>query len=104
MSDKLFEIILAIIPILGCIITGYIIPLIKEKISVEKIAKYECWANIAVNAVEMMFTESGRGADKRQYVVDFLNNMFNSKKTVITEQQIELLIESAVKQMKLKEN
>lgn len=104
MDERLFQIILMLIPILGAIVTGFIIPFIKEKIGTEKLAKYEYWAGLAVRAAEMLWKESGCGADKKQYVVDFLNKMFNKKKIVITEQQIEILVESAVKQMKLDEN
>lgn len=104
MDEKLFQIILMLISILGTIITGFLIPFIKEKIGAEKLAKYEYWANLAVQAAEMLWTESGRGADKKQYVVNFLNEMFNKNKVVITEQQIEILVESAVKQMKMVED
>lgn len=104
MDEKLFQIILALIPILGAIITGFIVPFIKEKIGTEKLSKYEYWTNLAVKAAEMMWVGSGCGADKKQYVINFLNDMFNKKKIVITEQQIEILVESAVKQMKLEEN
>jgi len=104
MDERLFQIILMLLPILGAIITGFIIPFIREKIGAEKLAKYEYWANLAVRAAEMLWKESGRGAEKKQYVIDFLNNMFNKNKIVITEQQIEILVESAVKQMKLEEN
>lgn len=103
MDERLFQIILALIPVLGAIITGFVIPYIKEKIGAERLAKYEYWASLAVRAAEMMWVESGSGKTKKQYVVDFLNNMFNKNKVVITEQQIEILVESAVKQMKLEE-
>ena len=103
MDERLFQIILALIPIIGAIITGFVIPFIKEKIGAEKLAKYKHWANLAVRAAEMLWTESGKGSDKKQYVVDFLNKMFNKNKVVITEQQIEVLVESAVKEMKLEE-
>ena len=103
MDERLFQIILLLIPILGTIITSFIIPFIKEKIGSEKLAKYEYWAEQAVKAAEMMWTKSGCGEDKKRYVVDFLNGMFNKNKVVITEQQIEILVESAVKQMKLEE-
>lgn len=104
MDERLFQIILALIPILGAIITGFIIPFIKEKIGSEKLAKYEYWTKQAVKAAEMMWTESGCGEDKKRYVVKFLNEMFNKNKVTITEQQIEILVEAAVKQMKLEEN
>lgn len=104
MDNRLFEIILALIPVIGTILTVYIIPLIKEKIGNEKLAKYEYWASMAVNCAEMIFKEQGMGADKKEYVVNFLNDMFNKKKVVITKEQIEILVESAVKEMKLSEN
>ena len=59
--------------------------------------------NIAVKAAELIWVEAGHGADKKQYVIDFMNKMFNSKKTVITEEQLNALIEAAVKQMKIEE-
>ena len=104
MDERLFQIVLAIIPVLGTIITVFIIPLIKEKIGAEKLAKYEYWADLAVKAAEMLWTETGHGEDKKQYVVEFLTNMFNKKKVVITEEQMNILIESAVKQLKMEEN
>ena len=103
MDDRLFQIILAVIPVLGTILTVCIIPLIKEKIGNENLAKYEYWVNIAVKAAELIWTETGHGTDKKQYVIDFMNKMFNSKKTVITEEQLNALIEAAVKQMKIEE-
>ena len=103
MNENLFDLILAIIPVLGVIITGFVVPFMKEKIGSEKLAKYEYLVTTAVQAAEMLYTESGSGAEKKQYVVDFLNDMFNKNKIVITEQQIEILLESAVKQMKLDE-
>ena len=103
MKNEYFQIILDVIPILYIILTVYIIPYIKAKIGTENLSKYEYWVNIAVKAAEMIWTETGHGADKKQYVVDFMNNMFNSKKIVITEEQINLLIESAVKNMKIEE-
>lgn len=104
MNETLFQIILMLIPVFGAIITGLVIPYLKEKIGSEKLAKFEYWANLAVKAAEMLWTEAGCGEDKKKYVVDFLNDMFNKNKVVITEQQIEILVESAVKQMKLEEN
>ena len=44
--------------------------------------------------------ESGHGEDKKEYVTDFLNKTFNANGMAITKQQIEILIEAAVKEMK----
>ena len=104
MDEVLFKIILALISILGTILTGIIIPYIKEKIGNEKLSKYEEWAKLAVQCAEMIFVKQGMGESKKEYVVNFLNDMFNKNKVVITPKQIEILIESAVKEMKLSEN
>lgn len=104
MNETLFQIILGVISILGTILTSIIVPYIKEKIGNEKLTKYEYWASMAVECAEMIFNEQGMGETKKEYVVNFLNQMFNKNKVVITEEQIEILVESAVKQMKLNED
>ena len=104
MDERIFQIILALIPILGAIITGFIIPFIKEKIGAEKLAKYEYWTSMAVKCAEMIFKEQGMGEAKKECVVNFLNEMFNKNKVVITSEQIEILVEAAVKELKLSEN
>lgn len=103
MNEYVFEIILGIISIIGAILTGIVVPYIKEKIGNEKLKKYETWAAYAVRSAEMIFSGQGMGEDKKKYVVDFLNNMFNKNKVVITPEQIEVLLEAAVKNMKIEE-
>ena len=103
MDKKLFDLILMLIPVLITILTSFIIPYIKEKIGNEKLAKYMTWAKLGVQCAEMMFKEHGMGEIKKEYVINFLHNMFNKNKVVITNEQIEILIESAVKEMKLNE-
>lgn len=103
MNDVLFQIILGVVSILGAILTGIVVPFVKEKIGNEKLTKYEEWASMAVECAEMLFKEQGMGEEKKEYVVDFLNNMFNKNKVVITPEQIEVLVEAAVKSMKLEE-
>ena len=103
MDERLFQIILALIPVIGAILTGVIVPYIQEKISNEKLVKYEYWASMAVACAEMIFKEQGMGKTKKEYVVNFLNEMFNKNKVVITEEQLNILVESCVKEMKLNE-
>lgn len=103
MDEYLLKIILSLISILGTILTTVVVPYVKEKIGNEKLAKYEEWAMLAVQCAEMIFKEQGMGVDKKEYVVNFLNEMFNKNKIVITEEQLNILIESAVKEMKLNE-
>ena len=100
MNENLFNVILTLVPVVGAVITYFVIPFIKANVDATKLAQYKEWARLAVKTAEMLWKETGRGEDKKEYVAKFLNDMFNSKKTVITQEQIEILIESAVKEMK----
>lgn len=99
MDDRLFQIILLLIPVLGAIITGYVVPLIKTNISANQLDEIIKWIGKAVAAAEVLFDIPKSGEQKREYVIDFIDKMFNSKKEVITKDQIRILLEAAVKQM-----
>lgn len=99
MDDRLFQIILLLIPVLGAIITGYIIPLIKSNISANQLDEIIRWIGKAVAAAEVLFNVPKSGEQKREYVINFIDKMFNVKKEVITKDQIRVLLEAAVKQM-----
>lgn len=99
MDERLFQVILTLIPVLGAIVTYFIVPFLKAKIGNEKFNQYKEWAILGVKAAEMIWVETGHGADKKAYVVDFLNKLFNKNKVVITEEQINVLIEAAVQEL-----
>ena len=99
MDERLFQLIIALIPFLGAIFTYFVIPYIQTLIGNEKLTQYREWADMAVKCAEMMWAESGMGTDKKAYAVQFLNSMFNKNKIVITEEQLNVLIEAAVLEM-----
>lgn len=99
MNDSLFKVIMTLIPVIGVIITGFVIPYIKTKISSAQLDEISQWVTKAVQAAEVLFDTPKSGEEKREYVIDFINKTFNSKKEVITEDQIRILLESAWKQM-----
>lgn len=99
MDENLFRIILLIIPVLGAIITGYIVPLIKSNISANQLDEIIKWVGKAVAAAEVLFNVPKSGEEKREYVIDFIDKMFNKDKEVITKDQIRVLLEAAVKSM-----
>lgn len=99
MSDKLFNVIMLIIPVLGVIITSFVVPYIKSKISATQLDEIIKWVGKAVACAEVIFDTPKSGDEKREYVVSFINKMFNSKKQVITTDQIRVLLEAAVKTM-----
>ena len=99
MNEQIFNIVLALIPVIGAIITAYVVPFIKNKIGTERLDNIDYWIKKGVEAAEVLFDAPKSGEQKKAYVIDFINKMFNSKKTVITTEQIEVLLEAAWKEM-----
>ena len=57
------------------------------------------WVTKTVQAAEVLFNTPKSGDEKRGYVIDMIDQMFNSKKEVITKEQIRILLEAAWKEM-----
>ncbi len=99
MNDNLFKVIMALIPVFGAVITGFIVPYIKAKISTTQMEEIIKWVTKAVQAAEVLFDAPKSGEEKREYVINFIDKMFNSKKEVITKDQIRILLEASWKEM-----
>lgn len=99
MNEQVFNIVLLVIPVIGAVITCILIPYVKTKISVTQMDEIIKWVTKAVQAAEVLFDVPKSGEDKREYVINFIDKMFNSKKEVITKDQIRILLEAAWKQM-----
>lgn len=100
MNEQVFNIVLLIIPVIGAIITGILIPYVKTKISSTQMDEIVKWVTKAVQAAEVLFNAPKSGEEKREYVINFVDQMFNRKKEVITKNQIRVLLEAAWKEMK----
>lgn len=99
MSDQLFKIVLLLVPVVGCIITGFVVPYLKTKVSATQLENIIKWVTKAVEAAEVLFDVPKSGEAKREYVINFIDSMFNSKKQIITKAQIRVLLESAWREM-----
>lgn len=89
----------AIISLAALLITTFLIPWIKAKVSAEKLAEIQKWTTIAVEAAEMLYKESGMGEAKKKYV----DNYLKSKGYTLDQDTIDALIESTVKEMQQNE-
>lgn len=92
----LTPIITAVLTLIFSLITAFLIPYIKTKVSAEQFATIKLWVQVAVQAAEMLYVGSGRGEEKKKYVVEFLN----SKGFTLNTEEIDNLIESAVLELK----
>ena len=90
----LTQIIVAVLSLMLSLVSAFLIPYIKEKVTAEQFATIKLWVKVAVQAAEMLYVGSGRGEEKKKYVVEFLNGF-----TLNTE-EIDNLIEAAVLELK----
>ena len=100
MNDIIFECIKITVMIVMLIITRYLIPMLKEKIGADKLATAERWTKL--KAQQVLWSESGQ--DRKAYVTEFLKEILIEKNIALSEEQIDVLIEAAVKQMRLSGN
>ena len=75
--------------------TAVVIPWIKSRTAAEQREDINAWVKIAVTAAEQIFTETGAGREKKAFVLKFLEE----KKLKIDTESIDMMIESAVKNM-----
>ncbi len=88
----LTPILTAIIALIGAIITYYVIPVLKGKISAEQWNEMVKWVKIAVAAAEQMKEAGIITVPKKDFVTAFLKD----KGVTITDSELDALIEAAV--------
>ncbi len=85
----------AVIALAAALVTAFVIPWIKSKTTAAQREEIEAWVRIAVTAAEQIYSGAGKGKEKKKYVLDFLAE----KNLKIDEESVDLMIESAVKEM-----
>lgn len=85
------SIIEIVVALLSALVTTFLIPYIKKKISAEKLTELQKWIGIAVEAAEQIYG-SKTGKQKKEYVVSFLL----SKGIVFDTDEVNALIEAEV--------
>lgn len=91
----LTPIVNAFITLIGLLLTTFLIPWIRTKISNEKLKEIQKWTSVGVKAAEMIYTESGMGDAKKKYVRKFLE----SKGYKLDIETVDALIEATVRDM-----
>lgn len=103
MNEIIFEVIKVLVMVVVLVITKYLVPWLKEKIGADKLAMAEKWVKYAVlKAQQVLWVESGE--DRKAYVTEFLKEILIAKNIALSDEQLDVLIEAAVKQMKIEEN
>ncbi len=99
MNDILYTILQLATMIIAAVIARYVIPWLKEKIGEQRLDEIAAWAVWAVDWAEQIIVTPGSGAQRKTMVMDFLMDVIEKKGIPLTEDQLEVLIESAVRQM-----
>mgnify|MGYP003101608619 FL=1 len=96
MEYNITPIIEAALLLLAAIFTTVVIPYIKSKTTAQQQTEINAWVRIAVSAAEQIFNGSGRGAEKKAYVLEWLKQ----RGITVDEAKLDAMIESAVYELK----
>lgn len=102
MNDILFEILKVVVMFAALVVTRYLIPLIREKIGADKMKQIEQWAKNAVLMAQQVHW-SRPGEDRKAIVTGFLKGILTARNISLSDEQLDILIEAAVKEMKMQE-
>ena len=102
MSEIVFKAIELIIMICAMLLTRYLVPYIKQTIGYDRIDTAGQWIKCAVLfAQQTMWAKPG--TERKKYVAKFITDLCEKYKIPLTEEQIDVLIEAAVKEMKIED-
>lgn len=102
MNDVIFNILMLIISIVSMLVARYLIPWIKSRMSHETLDMAKRIAEIAVLAAQQIHWEQS-GAERKKYAISYVHDFCSTHGIEISEEQIDALIEAAVKSMKIAE-
>jgi len=102
MSDMILEVLKVVVMLAVLLVVRYVIPWIKAKIGAEKMEEVKTWVNAAVLMAQQVYNAK-TGPERKAIVVDLIRGMLIKKNIDISTEQLDMLIEAAVKAMKMRE-
>ena len=82
----------AVIAVVAVAITFYLVPWIRNRTTAAQREEINAWVKIAVRAAEQIYRGSGKGPERKQYVLDFLAQ----KNLKIDLSELDKMVEAAV--------
>lgn len=86
------NVVKAVFALLAIVVTTIVVPYIKSKTSAAQQKEISAWVAVAVSAAEQLYKGSGRGAEKKAFVLDWLEK----HGITVDASKIDAMIESAV--------
>ena len=92
MTFDITPIVEAVAAVLCAVVTCVLVPYIKSKTTTEQQKEINAWVKIAVAAAEQIYTGSGRGEEKKAYVLEWLR----AHGDTVDDEKLDAMIEAAV--------
>lgn len=89
-------IVVSLFGLIGTVLTVIVWPLVKAKTTSQQQAVIQSLVNIAVAAAEQSFAGSGKGQEKKAYVLEWLA----ARGITVDEDMLDAMIEAAVYSLK----
>lgn len=101
MTTEMFvKLVMSMISIASVLITAFVLPYIKAKITAEQMDQLAYYVTVAVRCAEQLFTPA-QWEQKKNYVYDYIMHIVNTKLHInLTEQDIDIIIEGIVNEVK----
>lgn len=99
-GELLTQICLALISIISALITAFVIPYIRSKVSKEKLDQVDYYTKIAVKCAEQIYSQE-QWKEKKEYVMEYVRKMcFEVLNINITYDQLDTIVEGIVYSVK----
>lgn len=82
----------AVFALVATVVTAIVVPYIKSRTTAQQQAELNAWVKIAVSAAEQIYRGSGRGEEKKAYVLNWLEE----HGVTLDTGRIDAMIEAAV--------
>lgn len=99
MNDIIFEAVKLLVMVAALVAARYVVPWLKIQTEAAKGSDVCEWVELAVLAAQQTLSARS-GGERKAYVVDFVSKVMAANKIDLTPEQLDVLIEAAVKQMK----
>lgn len=101
MNIDITQIVVALIGLMGVVITTVAVPLIRSKVTNEQWETIKNYALAGVQAAEIMFNAQGKGEDKLEWVSEYIEAQCKAHGIEIDMDTVRIAIENAWKQLGL---
>lgn len=95
MTFDITDLVKALLALISVAITTFLIPYIKSKTNIQQQEQIIAWVKLAVAAAEQIYTGSGRGKEKKEYVLKWLKD----RGLTLDADTVDAMIEAAVHEL-----